>query len=346
MSGGVITYARFTVGAVATAGSYAIITLTDSSGDSATATFTVTGSQTTVAVVFEEDGLGSDAIGNVIQIDGAWYDYQQLAAGVTLSWPIVSTHTISANTLISGTNGNQYNFEYWSDDGASTHTITVTGAAEYVAYYSPTSSGQVNNEITITETTRITTTSLATVTQTTTGYVTTQTSSVTTSETLYTTKLQTSYGTITVTTYIYIESNSPSQELANATNPNSTNGGSLLQQLSQQLLQQLSPLLQLARPTVNLSGPWKFMPIAIAGAGVVAGASVIVRRRRHGNKKGPEEGSAGVGSGEIDGRVMDYIAAHQGAISMGQATEDLGISAKDLTGAIEKLKSDGRLKAT
>jgi hypothetical protein len=90
----------------------------------------------------------------------------------------------------------------------------------------------------------------------------------------------------------------------------------------------------------------KFVPIAIAGVGVAVGASVLIRRRRRGNKKGAEEGSAEVGSGDIDGRVMDYITAHQGAISMGQATEDLGISAKDLTGAIEKLKADGRLRAT
>jgi hypothetical protein len=334
--------ASFTVGAAATSGSYAIITLTGSSGDSATATFTLTGSQSTVAVAFQVSGLGSDAIGNVIQIDGAWYDYQQLAAGVTLNWLIGSTHTVSANTLISGTNGNQYNFEDWSDGGASTHSITVNGATDYVAYYSLTSSGQVNNEITITIATRITTTSLATVTETTTGYVTTQTSSVTTSETVYTTEVQHSYGTITVTTYVYIESNSPSQQLTNATNPNSTNGGSLLQQVSQQL----STFLQLLRPALNLSGPSQFVPITIAGAAFAVGASVLIRRRRRGNKKGSEEGSAVVGSGEIDGRVMDYIAAHQGAISMGQASEDLGIPAKDLTGAIEKLKADGRLKAT
>jgi hypothetical protein len=285
-------------------------------------------------------------VGNIIQIDGAWYDYEQLAAGVTLSWLVGSTHTVSANTQISGMNGNQYYFEDWSDDGASTHTITVTGATDYVAdyssYYSSTSSTQVNNVMTITITTHITTTSLATVTETTTGYATTQTSSTTTSETVYTTEVQHSYGTITATTYVYIESNSPSQQLTNAANPNSTNGGSLLQQLSQQL----SPFLQLPRFAVNLSGPLKLVPIAIAGAGVAIGASVLMRRRRRGNKKGSEEGSAGVGSGEIDGRVMDYIAAHQGAISMGQASEDLGIPAKDLTGAIEKLKADGRLKAT
>ena len=88
------------------------------------------------------------------------------------------------------------------------------------------------------------------------------------------------------------------------------------------------------------------MPIVIAGAALVAGASVLIRRRRRGNKKGSEEGSVEAGSGDIDGRVMDYITAHQGAISMGEATEDLGISAKDLTGAIEKLKADGRLRTT
>jgi len=338
MSGGVITSASFTVGTAATQGSYTI-RLAGSLGDSAAATFTLTGSQTIVPVIFEEDGLGSDAIGNVIQIDGAWYDYNQLAAGMTLSWLIGSTHTIAANTQISGMNGNQYYFEDWSDDGASTHTITVTGATEYVAYYSPTSSGQVNYQTTITRTTYITTTSLATVTKTTTGYATTQISSVTTTETSYTTEVQHSYGTITVTTYVYIESSSPNQQLTNATNPNSTKGGSLLQQLSQQL----SFFLQL--PTVT-SGPMKFVPIAIAGVGAAVGASILIRRRRRGNKKGSEEGSAEVGSGEIDGRVMDYITAHQGAISMGQATEDLGISARDLAGAIEKLKADGRLRAT
>jgi hypothetical protein len=327
--------ASFTVSTTATPGSYAIITLTGSLGDSATATFTLTGGQTTVAVVFEESGLGSDAIGNVILVDSTWYDYEQLAAGVTLNWLIGSTHTIGANTLISGMNGNQYYFEDWSDGGASTHSITVSGATDYVAYYSLTSSGQVNNEITITIATRITTTSLATVTETTTGYATTQTSSITTSETVYTTEVQQSYGTITATTYVYIESNSLSQQLTNATSPNSTNGGSLLQQLSQQL----SPFLQLPRLAVNLSGPSKFVPIAIAGAAFAVGASILMRRRGRGNKKRPE-GEPSVG------RVLDYIASKGGAISMAQATKDLGIPLEDLTGAIEKLKAEGWLKAT
>jgi hypothetical protein len=162
MSGGVPS-ASFTVSTAATPASYAI-TLTGSSGDSATATFTLTGGQTTVPVVFQESGLGSDAMGNVILVDGSWYDYQQLATGLTLSWPIGSTHTVTANTQISGMNGNQYNFEDWSDDGASTHTITVTGAADYVAYYSYPPQSYGYEVATTTET--VTATSYSTVTQT------------------------------------------------------------------------------------------------------------------------------------------------------------------------------------
>jgi DNA-binding MarR family transcriptional regulator len=64
-----------------------------------------------------------------------------------------------------------------------------------------------------------------------------------------------------------------------------------------------------------------------------------MRRRGRGNKKGPESGAS-------VGRVLDYIASKGGAISMAQATKDLGIPLEDLTGAIEKLKAEGWLKAT
>jgi hypothetical protein len=149
-------------GAITEVASFTTVTTTTTASPT-TVTITTTATPTaTVVVVFEESGLGSDAIGNVIQIDGAWYDYQQLAAGVTLSWLIGSTHTVSANTLISGINGNQYNFEDWSDDGAPTHTITVTGAADYVAYYSYPPVGYGYEVATTTETT----TSYSTITQT------------------------------------------------------------------------------------------------------------------------------------------------------------------------------------
>jgi hypothetical protein len=166
------------------------ITATGSPGsDHAEATFTVTGSQAAVAVVFQESGLGTDAIGNVISIDSTWYDYGQLAAGVTLSWVIGSTHTVSANALISGMNGNQYNFEDWSDNGASTHSIIVSRAADYVAYYSNPPQSYGYEVATTTET--VTATSYSTVTQT--SEVTSTTTSVpepvtvTTSATLTTT---------------------------------------------------------------------------------------------------------------------------------------------------------------
>jgi len=167
VSGGILS-ATFAV-ANAPSGPYTITATGTPGSDHAVATFTVTGSQTTVPVVFQQSGLGSDAIGNVLLIDGSWYDYEQLATGVTLSWLIGSTHTVTANTQISGMNGNQYNFEDWSDNGASTHSITVTGAADYVAYYSyppqsypPQSYGY--EVATTTET--VTATSYSTVTQT------------------------------------------------------------------------------------------------------------------------------------------------------------------------------------
>jgi hypothetical protein len=188
--------ASFTVGAAATSASYAIITLTGSSGDSATATFTLTGGQTTVAVVFEESGLGSDAIGNVILVDNTWYDYEQLAAGVTLNWLIGSTHTIGANTLISGMNGNQYNFEDWSDGGASTHSITVSGATDYVAYYSNPPQSYGYEVATTTET--VTATSYSTVTQT--NEVTSTTTSIPEPVTVTTSATVTSTATTTDTT--------------------------------------------------------------------------------------------------------------------------------------------------
>jgi hypothetical protein len=195
MSGGVITSASFTVGTAATLGSYAIIRLTGSLGDFATATFALTGGQTGVSVVFQESGLGPDAVGNVILIDSVWYTYDQLAAGVTLSWVVGSTHTVSANTLISGMNGNQYYFEDWSDDGASTHSITVNGATDYVAYYSPTPS--YGYEV-ATTTQTVTATSYSTVTQT--SEVTSTTTSIPVPMTVTTSATVTTTTTTTDTT--------------------------------------------------------------------------------------------------------------------------------------------------
>jgi hypothetical protein len=103
-------------------------------------------------------------MGNAILVDGAWYGYDQLATGVTLNWLIGSTHTVSANTLISGMNGNQYNFEDWSDGGASTHSITVSGATDYVAYYNYPPQSYGYQVATTTQT--VTATSYSTVTQT------------------------------------------------------------------------------------------------------------------------------------------------------------------------------------
>lgn len=45
-------------------------------------------------------------------------------------------------------------------------------------------------------------------------------------------------------------------------------------------------------------------------------------------------------------RVLDYISAHDGTISLSQAAQDLSISSTLLSQAIERLKATGRLKQT
>jgi hypothetical protein len=47
-----------------------------------------------------------------------------------------------------------------------------------------------------------------------------------------------------------------------------------------------------------------------------------------------------------DQQVLDYIAAHDGTISMSQAARDLGLSSGALRITIEKLKSSGLLRPT
>jgi len=45
-----------------------------------------------------------------------------------------------------------------------------------------------------------------------------------------------------------------------------------------------------------------------------------------------------------DWKVYDYILAHEGTISMSQATQELGISQETLSTTIERLKASGLLK--
>ena len=46
----------------------------------------------------------------------------------------------------------------------------------------------------------------------------------------------------------------------------------------------------------------------------------------------------------MDDRVFDYIAEHEGVISLSQASDELGISMEELKASIERLKKEGRLE--
>jgi len=45
-----------------------------------------------------------------------------------------------------------------------------------------------------------------------------------------------------------------------------------------------------------------------------------------------------------DDEVFDYIVKHEGAISLSQASEELGISTEELKASIERLKKDGKIE--
>jgi len=46
----------------------------------------------------------------------------------------------------------------------------------------------------------------------------------------------------------------------------------------------------------------------------------------------------------MDDKVFDYIAEHEGVISLSQASEELGISLEELKASIERLKKEGKLE--
>lgn len=89
---------------------------------------------TDVEIRFQLSGVHSDAEGAVIIIDGASYSYQQLPRSYT--WKVGSTHTIDANSLVTGGSGKRYVWKSWSNaDQIKSQTIEVTRAITYMAVF-------------------------------------------------------------------------------------------------------------------------------------------------------------------------------------------------------------------
>ena len=65
-----------------------------------------------------------------------------------------------------------------------------------------------------------------------------------------------------------------------------------------------------------------------------------------GNQPCPQCGKTPENITPLEQRVLDYISAHDGTISLSQAAQDLSISSTLLNHAIERLKATGRLKQT
>ncbi len=123
-----------TSGGVAVASPTASSTTATVSG-SGTITMRLASAPTTASVTFSASGLGSDASGTVLTVDGAFYSYSQLP--ITFTWAVGSTHTFEWITPVSAGSGKRY---VWvSTSGLSTSrsgSITVpSGGGSVSATY-------------------------------------------------------------------------------------------------------------------------------------------------------------------------------------------------------------------
>jgi len=98
-------------------------------------------------------------------------------------------------------------------------------------------------------------------------------------------------------------------------------------------------MLNLGTLVTSLPNP-QLLLVGSGGAILVLASTFFMLRRRIG---GGSDLEPNTGTTEISDRLLDYISEHQGAISMGKASKDLGVSTEDLDEAIMKLKADGRL---
>ena len=180
---------------------------------------------------------------------------------------------------------------------------------------------QGTTQVISTQTMRLTTTStlFTTMVTTTTGYATTQVS--TTGESIYVTEVERSYGTITNTQYVYLTSS--------LNNSSTTAGGAGLN---------FGSLVAGVNGYVNGYLPLPLLAMAGAVAILLLVSAFMMRRRRRG-KVTEQAGD----STEMEATLLDYINAHNGMISMSQASEDLGVSREPLGEAILRLKADGKL---
>jgi hypothetical protein len=89
---------------------------------------------TDVEIRFQLSAVHSDAEGAVIIIDGTPYVYEQLPRSFT--WRVGSTHTIDANSSVTGGAGKRYVWTSWSNaDQIKSQTIGVTRAMTYTAVF-------------------------------------------------------------------------------------------------------------------------------------------------------------------------------------------------------------------
>jgi hypothetical protein len=184
---------------------------------------------------------------------------------------------------------------------------------------------QTSNQAISTETltVTITTRTFSTLVMTTTGYNTTQVSI--SQVTSYLTQVLHSYGTITATQYIYLESSSCN----NTAGSYPTNGGSFM------------PDFGWLTGYMHGYFPSPLYVMAVAGGSLAALASLLFLRRRRGGGETDEEA---VGPTEIDDQVLDYVRAHNGAVSVSKASEELGVSSEELSDALMRLKAGGKLQ--
>jgi len=107
-------------------------------------------------VAFQSSGLGSDAVGTLISIDGTNYGYSQFP--LSFNWAPASTHTVVATDPLTAASGKQYRWASWTNgDGLAgvsgtytTPTSPQTVTANYVTQYqltiqaSPSGGGTTN----------------------------------------------------------------------------------------------------------------------------------------------------------------------------------------------------------
>jgi len=96
-------------------------------------TLDVTFDVNTVTIIFQLSGVGSDASGTIITIDGTGYSYSHLPKSFT--WTVGSTHSVSATITVPTGSGKRYFWTGWTNgDGLSgpSGTYTVPSSSQTV----------------------------------------------------------------------------------------------------------------------------------------------------------------------------------------------------------------------